>query len=160
MKDRKMLLIIVGVLVVALVVVFFFFINRKGPAVEEERGNVLPKKENLPKIDSSVKVDVKKTPDGRKVVLSIDNIPAGVDDIEYEFSYNTNEGVPRGVLGTIQVNGPSYEKEIVLGSCSTNVCTYDEGVEKVKVFLKFNSSAGAKIFEKEFVLNTGVGIQE
>jgi len=44
------------------------------------------------------------------------------------------------------------EKEIVLGSCSTNICTYDEGVEKVTVNLKFNSPEESRIFEKELAL--------
>ncbi len=151
MKDKKILFIVVGMLVLITVVVLLIF-RPSSAETEKETESVLPRKEMLPKVSSSVKVNVEKTADGKKVLLSIDNIPTGVDEIEYEFSYDTVEGVPRGVLGTIQVDGPSYQKEIVLGSCSTNVCTYDQGVEKVKVFLKFNSKEGAKVFEKEFLL--------
>lgn len=138
--------------VVVLVLIGFLLMPKKGTQTDAERESTLPQEQMVKKVPSSVKVKIEKTADGKKVNLTIDGIPTGTTDIEYELSYDTSSGVPRGVLGTIVVEGPSYEKEVVLGSCSTKVCTYDEGVEKIKVLLKFNSPDGASVFEKEFVV--------
>lgn len=151
MNNRKNLLImvVVGILIITGLV---FLLLRPAKIKETKRESILPKDQLVQKLESSVEVDVKKLPDGKKVLLSIVNIPSKYTEIEYEFSYDTDKGVPRGVLGTIQVKGDTYEKEIVLGSCSTNTCTYDTGVKKIKISLKFNSASGAKVFEKEFTL--------
>jgi hypothetical protein len=152
MNKKKLIYLGVILGVVILVLVGFLLMPKKNTQTEAERESTLPQEQTVKKVPSSVKVALEKTPDGKKVNLVIDNIPSGTTDIEYELSYDTSSGVPRGVLGTITVDGPSYEKEVVLGSCSTKVCTYDEGVEKIKVLLKFNSAEGASVFEKEFAV--------
>lgn len=108
---------------------------------------------NLPPVDPSVKVVVNAKPDGKAVVLSVSSIPFGTESIEYEFSYNTGEGLPKGALGKIDVNGKSeVTKEILLGTCSKNTCTYDTGVTAADLVLKFNHPDGATQFTNQFSL--------
>jgi hypothetical protein len=151
-NNKSKWLIILGsglVIIVVLVVILLRPSTKKAP---EEKKSVLPQDQTVKQAESSIQVGVSLLPDGKRVKLAIENIPSKYQEIEYEFSYDTEKGVPRGVLGTITVAGDSYEKEIVLGSCSTNTCTYDAGVKKVKVSLKFTGSSGASVFEKEFEL--------
>lgn len=143
--------------VIAVVILFiigvFFVVNRKPAQVTEETENVLQNNQEVKQVESTVKVALKKTPDGKKAVISISNVPEKYSAIEYTFSYITSDNASRGVIGTIEVDGASIEKEIVLGSCSTNVCTYDEGVSDVKVELRFNTDTGEfRVFEKTFSL--------
>ena len=136
------------------VIVFFIFLMTKGKKSSDDQnlGNTLPQTQKLAKVESSVKVSVKKSPDGKKATLTVTGIPGKYTDIDYEFTYDTAEGVPRGVLGVLEIEDGVAEKEVVLGSCSTNVCSYDEGVNKVLVSLKFNGTGESKMFEKEFPL--------
>ena len=109
--------------------------------------------ENLPPVDASVVVDL--TPKGgeQAVILTVSNIPTGTESLEYELSYLTGEGLPKGALGKISLDGKSeISRDILLGTCSRNVCTYDKGVTSIKLVLKFNSAKGATQFSKEYPL--------
>lgn len=90
--------------------------------------------------------------DGNALVLSLKRT-ASYDEISYELAYTsssledtvggdkkvpqTDEGegiggsIDRGVVGTIDTKDKKgeYEQEILLGTCSRNVCKYDKGVE-------------------------------
>ncbi|PJE62342.1 hypothetical protein COU88_05545 [Candidatus Roizmanbacteria bacterium CG10_big_fil_rev_8_21_14_0_10_39_6] len=143
--------------VVILIVVFglvWWMISGKSNSSNspEQTEKVLMEGEVMKQVEKSVKVQLVRDASGKKAILTIDGIPQKYTEIEYKLAYITGAGVPRGVLGTIQVDGDTYEKDIVLGSCSTNICTYDEGVTEVDATLKFNSSSGSTIFEKKFKL--------
>lgn len=103
-------------------------------------------------VDSDVKIDLKSTNGGREVILTISDFPNDVNSVDYELTYTTKEGLPRGVLGTIRVenNNRVLERLITLGTCSSGKCVYDENVGKVTVTLKFNSPNGASRFQKEY----------
>jgi hypothetical protein len=151
MQNKKWVLMGVGVLVLV-IVGFLVLMNQNKPTDEANSESVLPQSEKMEMVESSVKVAVKRSIDGKKAILNISGIPSKYEDIDYEFTYDTKGGVPRGVLGVLEVANGAVEKEIVLGSCSTNVCTYDEGVEKVTVNLKFNSPSESRVFEKQISL--------
>lgn len=110
--------------------------------------------EVYPTISSDIKVDLSSKNDNKAIVLRISNIPQGVESIDYEISYLTGDGLPRGVVGTIKI---AQEKEIirddiVLGTCSSGSCVYDKGVREVDLSLKFNSRAGASVFRNSYPL--------
>lgn len=153
-QNKKTIFISVFTVMVIAIVASVMLINRKELRPISKKVSTLPNNADIvPTVDSSVLVSIKRVGDGKRVKLTISSIPSGTTSIDYEFSYDTRTGVPRGVIGTITPTESTYQKEIVLGSCSTNVCTYDEGVTKVKVSLKFNLDSGSSsIFEKEFAL--------
>ncbi len=70
--------------------------------------------------------------DGNALVVSIRRI-SGYDLFSYSVAYTDSTGIPRGAGDEetwIPLNGKSdFEQEILFGTCSKNVCKYDEGVE-------------------------------
>lgn len=152
MKNKTALYVSLGVLLLVVlggVVVVQMFNKPVAPAdsIEEEV-------ENLPPVDPSVVVDLTAKPDGKSVVLAVSKIPEGTESLEYELSYTTGEGLPKGALGKITLSGKSeITRDILLGTCSTGgKCTYDTGVTSVRLVLKFNSATGATQFSKEYPL--------
>lgn len=79
----------------------------------------------------------------------------GIASLDYELSYLAKGEIPRGIIGHIEVK-PTDKKistdYLDLGSCSRNVCKYDEGVTAVKLILKTTKKDG-KIFHTEKELN-------
>lgn len=114
----------------------------------------LPTAELIPTIDSSVIVDLLPKVAGKEVVLKIENIPIFTQSIEYSLSYETKKQSMQGVIGTVNItkSETSYEKSILLGTCSSGRCVYHEVVGPIKLSLKFSGSYGEKIFEKDFNL--------
>ena len=101
-------------------------------------------------VDVSLVANSNKT----SVTLKVSKFSKDTVSIEYELSYDTGSGLPRGVLGKVDLKGAdTFSREILLGSCSRNVCVYDEGVVKISLTLKFNKSSGqATGFSKEYEL--------
>jgi hypothetical protein len=149
--------LIAGLVIVFLVILggaFFVFkkSSNKPVASPSDDGGIA--QQNLPPVDSSVVVNLSARADNKAVKLSIAKIPSGTDTIEYELSYTTGAGLPKGAIGKIDVTGKTdIDRDVLLGTCSKNVCTYDAGVTKVSLVLKFNSAKGASQFSKDFPLN-------
>lgn len=151
MKNKNALIASIVVLILVLGGGFLLVKNLTKPSdtkVEEEELS-----ENLPPVDSLVVVDLTSKGDKQSVTLSVSKIPEGTESLEYELSYLIGEGLPKGALGKISLEGKSeIIRDILLGTCSRNVCTYDKGVTSVKLVLKFNHSEGASQFTKEYPL--------
>lgn len=151
-KTNHLLIAVISLGIIALVVTGFgiwklILAPQPQTALDEEEEVILPE------IDSSVKVAVTAQSDNREVTLSISAIPKGTESIEYELSYDTSAGLPKGALGTIKLSGESsIERKITLGTCSRNVCKYDEGVTKINLVLRFNTADGASQFQKSYDL--------
>lgn len=154
MNDKNRNVIIVGGIILVVLVGGFLLLGRtKSKPSSGTSENVLPKTEALPTVDSSVIVDLKADKAKKEVTLSVDGIPSGTQTIEYELSYNAEGDIPKGVIGTIPVDGEkSVTRKITLGTCSSGTCVYDKGVTSIKVSLKFQTASGAQLFEKEFAL--------
>lgn len=94
--------------------------------------------------------------DGNALILNLKRTSA-YDEITYELTYtslpdtttvsgkkitdeegSTEGSIDRGVAGTIDTKDKKgeYEQEILFGSCSKNVCKYDQGVENGTLSLK------------------------
>lgn len=151
MKKRWLLPVIGAILFISVLGLAFLKLGKKS-----SREEVLQPTPTVTLSPVDEKVEVSLTPryDKKAVILKISQIPLETGSIDYELSYETGEGLPRGVLGTIHLKEKeeSVEREILLGTCSRNVCVYDTGVEKVNLVLKFNSSEGSSQFQKEYEL--------
>lgn len=93
--------------------------------------------------------------DGREFKMRIE----GVKDtklVDYELIYFSNE-ISRGVTGSIDLGGGTMiEKDLLLGSCSKNVCKYDENVTEGSLSLRFQNSEGkVRKYELAFHLQKG-----
>ncbi|MBL7159780.1 hypothetical protein ISS85_04845 [Candidatus Microgenomates bacterium] len=150
MKNKKTLIIIA---VLAVLVIGSLFLKTKMSGKTEVVPTPTPTVV-LSKVDESVEVDLVSRSDGKAVTLTISQIPPETTSIDYELSYETGAGLPRGVLGTIHLEKgeEEVERKIDLGTCSRNVCTYDTGVETISLVLKFNSPDGSSQFQEEYEL--------
>lgn len=151
MNTNSKQYIIVGVVVVLLVAAAIFVMTGSGRSNEETKGKetVFEKPTNvIPTVDASVKATIKGNKDA---VLTIEGVPEGTEEIEYELSYPTKNGSVEGVLGTITVDGEStVEEEFVFGTSSSGVTRYHQLDGKVTGTFKFSGEYGQKLLEKEF----------
>lgn len=149
MKNKKTIVIASVIVVIILLVGGYLFLGRK--STKPAQTSTEPTEVVIPTIDSSVKVDLTSTIPGKEVLLSIKNIPANTNTIEYELSYQTQQQGLQGVIGTIILTKESeYEKKLTLGTCSSGTCVYHQVVGKIKLTLKFSGGYGEKLFEKEY----------
>ena len=93
--------------------------------------------------------------DGREFTLEISRIKHA-ETVEYEL-VSESLGLSRGAVGSIKVSPGETEisREVLLGTCSRDVCKYDEGVEQGILTLRFRGSEGIRKFETDFHLQQG-----
>ena len=144
---------ILAVLVIAVLGIRILSAN-KTPISEDE---LVPTPEVIPTIDDSVMIDLDFVSGGKAMVLTIDKIPPGTDTIDYEITYTTGEGIPKGNIGSIKVEGKEKVtrsgEELTLGTCSRGRCVYYEGVKSVTLSLKFKNNDGkTSTYKKDFEL--------
>ncbi len=151
---KKAALILIPVLVILLLGGFLFLKSRTStspaPTSSPSSAFVAPEEQ-----EKGIEVSLTPRYDNKAVILKIDKLPADLTSVEYELSYEAKGGLPRGVLGKIDVTSGKENilREILLGTCSRNVCVYDEGVKTVKLTLKFNKTSGkATGFSQEYEL--------
>lgn len=147
--------IIIAVVIILVLAGGVFAFTRKGQSVPEEVTDVPTPTIALPTISDDVKVDLISN-GGKSVKLSVSNIPSSVISIEYEISYMTGSGIPRGVLGKITTNGQTSvnRDDITLGTCSSGHCVVDTGITSVDLSLKFNTSDEPYIFKKTYPISS------
>lgn len=107
-----------------------------------------------PTITDDIKITLSAKNNNRIVILKIDGLSPDFESVDYELTYLTGAGLPRGVLGNIVLQGEKeiIRDDIVLGTCSSGNCVYDTGVSKVDLSLKFNSEEKSYIFNKSYPL--------
>ena len=145
--------IIPALILIAVLVSGIFILKRTGSKKEEV--TVIPTPSVvLPTISSEVNVELTAKNDNRVVILRIKGIPSDTKSIEYELTYITGNGLPRGVLGKVSLDGETEleRNDIVLGTCSSGKCVYDIGVESIDLSLKFNSLSGISVYRKTYPL--------
>lgn len=92
--------------------------------------------------------------DGKEFTLEVERIK-NAKTIEYELVYLAN-GLSRGVIGSIKLKGETeVSRKLLLGTCSRNICKYDEGVEEGTLTLRFRGEDGVRKFESDFHLQRG-----
>lgn len=147
--QNKKIIIVFGIMIIVLVILFIT-LNKPKPKKEEPQEDVLPKSEIIPTVDANVEVMLV-SKSNKEVVLTVNKIPSGTTSIEYELSYLAKGDLPKGVIGTIPIETEeNIERSITLGTCSSGKCVYDQGVESIKVSLKFVGDYGGRLFEREF----------
>ncbi|MCL4353753.1 hypothetical protein M1615_04835 [Patescibacteria group bacterium] len=151
LKEKKV--IIAGAVILVLVIAvgaFILFKGQKAPQSQADQGvQALPTQAPIPTITAdSIGLSLKVGTPGKTVIASIAN-PQGISNIEYEFSYTSKGGIPRGTFGQIPLTSP-YQAVITLGTCS-DVCHYDTDISNIKIVLKITKTDGS-IFQSETTL--------
>lgn len=131
--------------------ILFLTKNKAGP----QNVPVVSEQESLPKMKMLKTEDLEARfvprPDKKAIFMEFGALE-GVASLEYEVTYEAEvleKGetlkVTRGV-GPSTIELEAHEKkirrEILLGSCSRNVCKYDQGVEEVEFVIKVNYENG------------------
>lgn len=152
MKNKNLVFAGVAVLVVILAVVGFVFISSsvtKAPDDMQVQNTDKPIKE-IAADEIGLSLDL--LPTKKAVKMAITKLD-GIKSLEYEGSYDAvtkdeESGeeltLPRGVgPSTIEVTGDSsINRTIELGTCSRNVCKYDNVKSDIKFVIKVNYSNG------------------
>lgn len=149
LKKNKILVIIIA-LVIITGVAGGYFIFKKGPQQQSPAQQVQEKPVKTLKAED-IGLTLILRGDNRAVDMKIAK-PAGISTIEYEVSYDatvTEAGqtstLPRGVVGSpiqIKPTDTSLNREILLGTCSANVCKYDKVASDIKFVIKVTYSNG------------------
>lgn len=147
----KKIVVVVSVIFLFLLGAFFLVSSRKAEKSDKEITPTPVK--TLPMVDPSVEIDLTPRADKRAVILTLASLANDVTSVDYELTYEAQGGLPRGVLGRIDIDKDAeIKREILLGTCSGNRCVYDEGVKEVKLVLKFNSPKGSSQFQQTYPL--------
>lgn len=152
MKKILPVLIIVVIGIAVLVGAFLIFPSKKStspikPTPTPEQITKELTQEELPSVRLIPRADK------RELTLEIKNIK-NANSIEYELTY-LSKGLSRGVVGTINLNGEtSITRKILLGTCSRNVCKYDEGVTGGSLLLRLRDASGVTKITANFDLNS------
>lgn len=84
--------------------------------------------------------------DGHELHLSVTRLSKDVATVEYDLFYTNADGVKQGATGSGKTNSSTkLERDILLGSCSSGKCKYDEGVEEGTFVLKLRDVKGKLI---------------
>ena len=143
MKNNRNL-IIVGVIVLLLLIGGGIFLATKKspkPAISTAQ-----QEEILTLSPEDIGLSLTMGVDGKRVIMEITKTE-GLTSIEYQLSYTSKGGIPRGVIGTLDAKGSNIKKEVILGTCS-DVCHYDQDVSNIKVILKVTKTDG-KVYQVE-----------
>jgi len=152
---KKNLTITLIVIAVLLITVGAIFIMRGRRNTETSNNNQQNQQETM-ETPLAERPFVSLTPraDGKEFTLDIIRIK-NTQTIEYEMVYESH-GLSRGVIGSVDLKGEDkVQRKLLLGSCSKNVCKYDEGVEQGTLTLRFRGSAGTEKFTSDFHLQQG-----
>lgn len=154
MKKNLTIIVIVVISLLILVGGIWFLGRKKSGA--ETTGKVTPTPEQVTEeltAEDLPTVRIIPRADRKEITLEIKGIK-DADTVEYELSY-LSKGLSRGVVGTIELNGEtSITRQILLGTCSRNVCKYDEGVTGGSLLLRLRGPAGVVKITADFDLAT------
>jgi hypothetical protein len=92
--------------------------------------------------------------DGKELTLEISRLK-GIQAVEYELTYLSDD-LSRGVIGSIDLKSEEeISRKLTLGSCSRNVCKYDENVTEGSLLLRFRGEKGVSRYTSDFRLQKG-----
>lgn len=150
----KKILIMIIILLILISTGIFVKIKFLSSSTQEETDISPTPSIVLPTVSENIIVDLMAASGKQAVILKIKGLTSDIESIEYELTYMTGAGLPRGVLGKINLSGEKeiVRDDIVLGTCSSGKCVYDGGVTEVNLSLKFNTSSGSSIFQKTYSL--------
>ena len=153
MKKRlTIILIIIGVF---LIVGGIFLIKARNKDQNTDESQQDQKKTLETPLEDRPYVALIPRADGKEFTLEISRIK-NAKTIEYELVYES-QGLSRGVIGSVELSSGETEvsRKLLLGTCSRDVCKYDEGVEQGGLTLRFRGTEGTRKFETSFHLQQG-----
>lgn len=145
MKNKNLLIGIGAVVVVLLVVIGFFVISgQKKSAVNMPQKSA--EEETLTMKPEEIGLVLKAMPGNKEVEMIINDL-SKIKSFEYDMNYDAvvnGETVSQGATGSgdVKATDTSIDRKITIGTCSKNVCRYDQGVKKVTFVIRLNLKDG------------------
>jgi len=152
MINKKSLIIALAIVLVILISASVYILSTRKQAPLQTTDEPGVEIELIPTIaPSDLGLSLKMGDDNRRVIMTIKNTK-DITGIDYELSYTSEGGIPRGAIGHTDVKEPgkAVVQEIVLGTCS-DVCHYDSEVSDIKLVVKI-SKTDNKIYQSELSL--------
>ena len=152
---KKKLTIILIIAAVLLVVGGIFLIKAKNKSQNIDENQQSQKKTLETPLEDRPYVVLVPRADGKEFTLEISRIK-NAKTIEYELVYES-QGLSRGVIGSVELSTgeTKVSRKLLLGTCSRDVCKYDEGIEEGNLTLRFRGTEGTRKFETSFHLQQG-----
>lgn len=153
LKKNKIAVIVVGVLLVVGLAVYLLFGTGNNAATNQPGAvSAKPVKAITPE---QIGLSLSFRADKKAIIMDITKLD-GIASVEYEVTYDANvtadssgdsaSGVTqRGVVGSpipVKSGDSDIKRTIELGTCSKNVCKYDNVVSDVKFVIKVTYSNG------------------
>ena len=85
------------------------------------------------------------------LVLELKKIK-NADGVEFELIYELEDEISRGISGKIDLEGEEAEKELMLGTCSSGTCRFDEGVTGGQIILNLLQGSQIRSLHTNFVI--------
>lgn len=143
------------------VLIYSFFPKTNNNKKEEVAVSPSPQEINKLPVNA-INIVFKVRPDFRAVSFSLSGLKEkGYRSFEYEISYDAQSSEDpsqiisqgSGSASAIMVNEEPFEREVLLGTCSKNVCRYDKGVKSVKIIIRLqNKEDTTYLWENEYPL--------
>lgn len=163
MTERNMKnalpIVIVVVVILGILGGGFWFLRGTTKAPTQDGGETVDDSPlKVLSVEESPYVTLTPSADGHNFHLTITKVPTGTGSLEYEMVYAVSSGVTQGVPGTIKdLSTGTIERDLLLGTCSSGKCRYDEGVNDGTFTVRLRDSKGHLVskMETQFHLQKG-----
>lgn len=153
MEKMKKGLVVIFIGIVLVGFIFVFLKGKKTGSPSTDSGSQVSNQVVLPIEERPYLILVPRA-DGHELKLGLSNLK-NIKSVDYELVYLAGK-VSRGVIGSVDLKGESsFSRDLLLGSCSKNVCKYDEGVSSGTLTLKLTGTEGVQKYEASFHLQKG-----
>ena len=149
-KKQK---IIIGVIFLILLGSLIFLLQKRG-----EKGSS-PAISPTPQVNRIIPLSLEEMPyliltpkeNNHYLVLKLKKIK-NADGVEFELIYELEDQISRGISGKIDLEGEEAEKELMLGTCSSGTCRFDEGVTGGQIILNLLQGSQIRSLHTKFVI--------
>lgn len=153
MKKNLPMLVGTSIVLLILLAAGGIILLKGNKKVSQPTGNPFPTRSPVVVADRPY-VRIIPRSDGHELAVEVSNIK-NTQSADYELVYLVGD-LQRGVIGSVDLKDQSsFVRNLLLGSCSKNVCKYDEGIEGGTLTLRFRSSLGTEKYEVPFSLYGG-----
>lgn len=130
--NKSLSILLIVVIALGIIGGGAFWLFKKSTAPVQDQAVQQDDEASAPELNMDQRPYVSLTPsvDGHNLHLTAKKIPANTISLEYTIKYTNAQGVNQGAFGEGKTNGStSLDRDVLLGSCSSGKCKYDEGVE-------------------------------
>lgn len=158
--EKNKTIIIAGTVILVLLIIGIMIMFSGKPQQDETDVSDTDEQldEPIPTVDPSVEVSLEAINNNQDVVVTVENVPEGTEEIEVEISYEREEPeldspIADGSFAVMEPEGNRAETEIKLGTCSSGVCRYHTlTTGEIRTVLKFNGEYGERLYENTFTI--------